>query len=192
MDHTLATSLHHDNTLDPEARVLGIFTVARSRRLAALGRGVLRYGLVALLLLWGAMKFTEFEAQGIRPLVENHPLMSWMIPAFGVRGASAVIGIVELIAVVLIATRSFRPRLSAIGSLIAAATFVVTLSFLFTTPGVFAPDNPMGGFLMKDLILLGAALFTSGEALEASAASRRGERAVDKAALAPSGSPVLE
>jgi len=31
----------------------------------------------------------------------------------------------------------------------------VTLSFLFTTPDVLAPTNPFGGFLMKDIMLLG-------------------------------------
>ena len=45
--------------------------------------------------------------------------------------------------------------------------FLVTLSFLFTTPGVLDPQNPAGGFLIKDLILLGAALYTAGEALHA-------------------------
>lgn len=140
---------------------------AASHRLTTAGIGVLRYGLVALLVLWGAFKFADFEAQAIRPLLENHPLMSWMYPAFGVRGASAVIGVVELAAALLIALRRFRPRWSALGSLIAAATFVVTLSFLITTPGVLAVDNPFGGFLMKDLILLGAAFLTAGEALAA-------------------------
>ena len=53
-------------------------------------------------------------------------------------------------------------------SAIAGFTFLVTLSFLVTTPGVFAPDSPIGGFLMKDLILLGAALYTAGEAQNAS------------------------
>ncbi|PYO93340.1 MAG: hypothetical protein DMD58_00365, partial [Gemmatimonadetes bacterium] len=56
-------------------------------------------------------------------------------------------------------------------SLAAAGMFVVTLSLLVTTPGVLAPTNPMGGFLMKDVILLGAALFTSGEALRATRGS---------------------
>ena len=134
-------------------------------KLSSIGTHVLRYGLVALLLLWGAMKFTAFEADGIRPLVENHPLMSWMYPLFGVRGTSALIGVVEVSAALLIATRRWRPRLSTIGSLVATATFAVTLSFLVTTPDALSPDNPIGGFLMKDLILLGAALYTAGEAL---------------------------
>lgn len=137
-------------------------------KLTTAGTHVLRYGLVFLLLMFGAMKFTAMEAEGIRPLIEHHPLMSWMYPAFGVRGASDLIGIVELIAAVLMATRHWRPRWSMIGSLIATGTFVITLSFLFTTPGVLSPENPFGGFLMKDLLLLGAALYTAGEAKSAS------------------------
>jgi uncharacterized membrane protein YkgB len=50
----------------------------------------------------------------------------------------------------------------------ASGMFLVTLSFLITTPNVFAPSSPWGGFLMKDLILLGAALSTAAEALRAS------------------------
>jgi len=50
----------------------------------------------------------------------------------------------------------------------AACTFLFTLSFLFTTPRRARPHSPFGGFLMKDLILLGAALYTTGEALDAS------------------------
>ena len=136
-------------------------------KLTSAGTHVLRYGLVALLVLWGGMKFTELEARAIQPLIEHHPLMSWMSSAFGLRGTSAVIGVIELVAAALMAIRPWRPRASMIGSLIATATFATTLSFLATTPGVLALDNPIGGFLMKDLILLGAALYTAGEARSA-------------------------
>jgi reactive chlorine resistance protein C len=138
------------------------------RLLGEAGRVVLRYGLVALLLLWGSFKFAAFEAEAIKPLIENSPLLSWMHPLLGVRGASAFIGVVELVAAALICTRSFRPFLSAVGSLIAAGTFLTTLSLLLTTPGALSPVSPIGGFLLKDIILLGAALYTAAEALEAS------------------------
>jgi len=137
------------------------------------GRGVLRYGLMALLLLWGGFKFLDFEAQGIRPLVEHSPLLSWLYPLLGVRGTSDLIGIIEVSAAILIGLRRWRPDLSAIGSLLAAGTFLITLSFLATTPGVLAPTNPFGGFLMKDIMFLGAALYTAAEALEAAKVRKR-------------------
>ena len=137
------------------------------RRLAPAGLAVLRYGLVFLLVAIGIMKFFEFEAIAIRPLVENSPLLSWMIDAFGLRGASALIGVSELVIGGMMVTRRWFPRISAYGSLAAAGTFLVTLSFLITTP------NAPTGFLLKDLILLGAALYTAGEAFAAARTTGR-------------------
>lgn len=49
-----------------------------SFRVRALGAFLARYGLVLVLGWIGAMKFTAYEAEGIKPLVETSPLMSWM------------------------------------------------------------------------------------------------------------------
>ena len=71
------------------------------------------------------------------------------------------------------------PRLSAVGSAIAILLFLGTLSFLFTTPGVTAAGGfPVlsvmpGQFLLKDLVLLGAALWTLGDSLGAAKAKSR-------------------
>ena len=142
-----------------------MMTDARIRIFGTAGVFVLRYGLVFLLVAGGAAKFTPFEAEAIRPLVENSPLMGWMYDLFGQRGASALIGVVEMAVGLCVATRRWLPRASGYASLAAAGIFVVTLSFLFTTPGVFAPTSPWGGFIIKDIVLLGAALFTGAESL---------------------------
>jgi reactive chlorine resistance protein C len=136
-----------------------------SEKLLRSGAFVLRYSLVFFFIAFGLYKFTAEEAQGIQPLMANSPLFSWLYLIFDVRGASNFIGIIEITAGILIASRRWAPKFSAIGSLMAAFALVCTLSFLFTTPGV-GPD--MRGFLMKDLTLLGAALWTAGEALLAS------------------------
>jgi reactive chlorine resistance protein C len=136
------------------------------------GLGVLRYGLVFLLLLWGSFKFFAFEATAIQPLVANSPFLSWLYPVFGVRGASAIFGTFEVGAGVLIATRHWRPRLSGYASLAASGMFVITLTFLLTTPDAFGPTSPWSGFLLKDIMFLGAALFTASEALGAAGAER--------------------
>jgi uncharacterized membrane protein YkgB len=142
-------------------------------RIGTIGLGISRYGLVFLLLLWGTFKFFAFEAAGIQPLVSNSPFLGWMYPVFGLRGASAVIGVLEVTAALLIALRPWWPRLSAYGSLFASVTFLTTLSFLVTTPGAISPAHPMNGFLLKDIILLGAALFTAAEGLRAARGTER-------------------
>jgi hypothetical protein len=42
-----------------------------------IGTGILRYGLVIVLLWIGGMKFTAYEAAGIAPLEIHSPLVSW-------------------------------------------------------------------------------------------------------------------
>ena len=133
---------------------------------------LLRYGLVVIIAWFGAFKFTPAEAQAIQPLVANSPLLHWLYAVLDVQSASRAIGTVELLIAALIAVRPWWPRLSAAGSLAAVGMFLTTLSFLATTPGAWAHvdgflvPGEAGGFIIKDVFLLGAALWTASEALE--------------------------
>ncbi len=144
----------------------------RIARLDEAGLGVLRYGVVFLLVVIGATKFTSWEAVRIEPLVRNSPFLSWLPNVLGLQGASDVIGAIEIAIGLAIASRRFAPAISAVGSLAAAGTFLVTLSFLFTTPGALSPMHPASAFLMKDVVLLGASLVTAAEAARAAWAHR--------------------
>ena len=131
---------------------------------------VSRYGLVVTLVLIGVLKFTTGEARGIQPLVSNSPLMCWLYRILSVQGVSNLIGVIEIVVALLIASRPFSARLSLIGSIGAIITFLLTLSFLFSTPGAvhFSHWLPVlgdaGQFLIKDLVLLGASVWTAAEA----------------------------
>jgi len=85
-----------------------------------LGAFFIRYGLVLVLGWIGAMKFTAYEAEGIKGLVETSPLMSWMYRVLSVQATSNVIGVTELLAALLIAIRPLSAKLSAIQQAIAA------------------------------------------------------------------------
>ena len=50
---------------------------AMSSQVEAVGRELTRYGLVVVVGWIGLMKFTTYEAEGIRPFVANSQLMSW-------------------------------------------------------------------------------------------------------------------
>ncbi|MEO6346724.1 MAG: DUF417 family protein [Aquaticitalea sp.] len=146
-------------------------TTSSSVKLEKIGAFIIRYGLVLILLWVGSLKFTSYEAMGIKPLVENSPLMSWGYDLMSVQNFSNFIGIIEIILALLIASRFISPKLSGIGSLGAVIMFLITLSFAISTPGVwqdgygFPFPSPMPGqFLAKDLLSLGAALWTAGEA----------------------------
>jgi uncharacterized membrane protein YkgB len=150
-------------------------------RLERIGAAVIRYGL-ALIIVWiGALKFAAYEAAAIEGLVANSPLLSWMYGVAGVPTVAAVIGVVEITLGLLIAIRPFAPLVSAVGSLGAILMFLTTLSFMLSTPGVWQPEygfpflSGAGQFLVKDLLLLGAAIWTAGDSLRA-ASARSGVR----------------
>ncbi len=135
---------------------------------------LLRYGLVIILLWVGALKFTAYEAEGIRAFVENSPLLSWLYEIFSVRTFSRLLGIFEIALALMIATRPLTPKVSALGSLGALFLFVVTLTFVFSTPGGWQPGYGIpylspdpGQFLAKDVALAAIAIWTAGEALRA-------------------------
>jgi reactive chlorine resistance protein C len=144
-----------------------------SAYLEKLGIHISRYGLVVTLLLIGILKFTSAEAQGIQPLVASSPLMFWLYHIFSLQTVSNLIGATEIVVAVLIALRPVSARLSLVGSVGAVITFLLTVSFLFSTPGAFQFSHGLpllgdaGQFLIKDLVLLGAAFWTAAEAQRA-------------------------
>ena len=133
-------------------------------RLAVAGGVVLRCSLVAIFLAFGLLKFTPAEAAAIEPLGAHSPILFWLYRIAPPQTASDVIGVIELALASLISLRRFSPRLSGAGSLGAAFALLTTLSFLVTTPDL-NPD--FQGFILKDLVLLGAAIWTAGEAFGA-------------------------
>src|SRR5205814_3774216 len=76
-----------------------------AERLKRIGTHVTRYGLVIVLLWIGGMKFTAYEAEGIKPMVANSPLMGSVYRVMSVGGFSSLLGVVEIAIGVLIALR---------------------------------------------------------------------------------------
>jgi uncharacterized membrane protein YkgB len=133
-----------------------------------------RYGLVIVIAWFGVLKFTEYEAKGIHPLVSESPFMSWLYDIFSVYTFSVLLGVFEVAAAVLLAVKPWSPELSLLGSLLAIVLFLATVSFLFTTPGLFEASaggvpvlSMTGGFLIKDVALLGISAWTLTDALRA-------------------------
>ena len=127
---------------------------------------LLRWALVVVFLWFGGMKFTAYEANGIAPFIAHSPFMSWLHTVFGVRGASEVIGVLELSTAAALIIGAFKPFFSALGAAMSAMTYLITLTFFLSTPGVAEPtaggfpaiSAAPGQFLLKDLVLLAASL----------------------------------
>lgn len=136
----------------------------RAAKLDRIGMGLLRLGLVVVLLWIGGLKFADYEADGIVPLVANSPLMSFfyhfpapeyrhymnkegeVIPAHhqwneenGTYPLSYGLGVVIISIGLLIAAYPVAPQVSAVGSFLLILMACTTLSFLVTTPEAWVP-----------------------------------------------------
>ena len=128
------------------------------------GTGLLRLGLIIVLVWIGALKFANYEAEGIVPLVANSPLMSFfyhypapeyrqymnhegeVIPAHqrwndsnGTYAFSHGLGVLIVMIGLLIASYPILPQVSAVGSLLLILMSLTTLSFLVSTPEAWVP-----------------------------------------------------
>ncbi len=135
------------------------------------GLQVARAGFILCLLFIGLAKFTAEEAKGIQPLISNSRFMGWMYSIWSLQGVSNLIGTVELVIAVLLVAGIWLSRASLLGGLACAATFLTTVSFLFTTPGAivwghgFPALSGTGQFLVKDIVLLGGSIAIAADAL---------------------------
>ena len=143
-------------------------------RTTAIAPLVARYGLVIVLAWFGAMKFTSYESHGISHWVANSPLMSWMYHIISIDAFGRLNGSIELTVAALLAVKPWFPKAAVVGGVFASLFFVTTLSFMITTPGVgeasaggFPVLSADGEFLMKDIALVGLALWLLADAIDA-------------------------
>jgi reactive chlorine resistance protein C len=137
---------------------------AAAARLDRIGMGVLRLGLVVVLVWIGALKFAKYEADSIVPLVANSPVMHVFYhhpaPEYrhymnkegelnpehrqwhesnGTYAFSYGLGAVIVLIGLMIALYPVLPQVSAFGSLMLIFMAFTTLSFLVTTPEAWVP-----------------------------------------------------
>lgn len=136
-------------------------TSGKNQSTYTLGYYISLFG-AALILLWiGVFKFTPTEASAIKPLLENHFLTFFVYKVMSIQAVSNLIGAIEIIiAVLLVFSAKFAVlrRYVGIGMTI---TFMVTLSYLFTTPGIWKVVDGIpvtDFFILKDLMFLGFGL----------------------------------
>jgi len=150
-------------------RVQGKAVVRSIDKLSAF---VLRYALVLVVFWIGCLKFTAYESKGVFNHASHSPLLAWAYHILDVRDFSRGLGVVEIATALLIAAGPAWPKLSIVGSLSGIGMFLTTLSFVITTPGVWqagygfpALAASPGQFLVKDVVLLGAAIWTLADSL---------------------------
>jgi len=127
---------------------------------------LIRAAMVIIFLFFGYQKWFEYEAQALISFISNGPLISWLYPAFGLRGASYFLGVAEWLFGALLFLGFWNKKLGILGALGSCVTFIATVTIIPFIPGGWAASA--GGFpamalpvafLMKDVALLAASIY---------------------------------
>jgi len=173
-DTNVATSVSGSRqTTAPGGGALGIPVGLIATVLARLGLlrkdldyRLIRAAMVLTFLMFGYQKWFEYEAQVLIPFISNGPLISWMYPVFGVRGASWFLGASEWLICTLLFLGFWSKQLGILGAAGSCVTFVATVTIIPFMPNGWAPSAggfpAMSGnvaFLMKDVVLLAVSFY---------------------------------
>ena len=127
---------------------------------------LLRASMVIMLFFFGYQKWFDYEAQTLIPFISNGPLISWMYPVFGIRGASWFLGVSEWLFGALIFIGFWNKTLGALGAAGSCLTFLMTFTIIPFMPNGWAASA--GGFpamtgnvpfLMKDVVLFAVSVY---------------------------------
>ncbi|MBA1275452.1 DUF417 family protein [Stutzerimonas azotifigens] len=146
--------------------------VAAIPKLAKISRAIALTGVVLPLLLIGLLKFTQVEVEALKPLISGTPWLAWLYPVFGETGTSYLLGTVEMFTAILLIASPWSARAAIAGSLLAALTFLTTVSTMLVLPiweaasGGFPWFNFLGTFLIKDVALFGVSLVILTEGIQ--------------------------
>jgi uncharacterized membrane protein YkgB len=127
---------------------------------------VLRAAMVLIFFFFGYQKWFAYEVERLIPFISNGPLIFWLYPAFGMRGATLFLGASEWTFGTLLFLGFWSKPLGVLGALGSTATFVGTVTIIPFMPEGW--DAAAGGFpamtgnvpfLMKDVVLLAVSLY---------------------------------
>jgi len=127
---------------------------------------LLRASMVIIFFFFGYQKWFQYEAQALLPYIGHGPLLFWMYPVFGVRGATYFLGVGEWLFGALLFAGYWNKKLGILGALGSCFSFVATTTIMPFMPdggaasaGGFPAMTERVAFLMKDLILLAVSVY---------------------------------
>jgi uncharacterized membrane protein YkgB len=127
---------------------------------------LIRATMVFIFALFGWSKFHVFEAETIKPLIAHGPLIFWLLPAFGVRGAGWFLGTAEWTFGLLLFLGFWNKSLGILGAAGSLFTYASTTTIILFIPDAWAPQaggfpsiTMTSGFLFKDIVLFAASFY---------------------------------
>lgn len=144
----------------------------------------IRAAMVFTFLTFGYQKWFTFDAYQLVPFISHSPLVFWLIPAFGVRGAAMFLGTTEWLFGGLIFLGFWNRSLGVLGALGSIFTFLGTVTIIPFLPNAWAAEaggfpvmNLPVAFLMKDILFLAASFYLLKQDLTRAALAMAPDRA---------------
>jgi len=127
---------------------------------------LIRASMVIIFAFFGYQKWFEYEAQALVPYISHGPLIFWMYPVFGMRGATYFLGVAEWLFGGLLFLGFWNKTLGVLGALGSCFSFIATVSIVPFMPdgwaasaGGFPAMTERVAFLMKDLVLFAVSFY---------------------------------
>ena len=127
---------------------------------------LIRAAMVIVFLFFGYQKWFEYETQVLIPYISNGPLIFWLHPLFGIRGATWFLGVSEWSFGTLLFLGFWNKKLGVLGALGSSVTFICTVTIIPFMPdgwaasaGGFPAMTEHVAFLMKDIVLFSASVY---------------------------------
>ena len=127
---------------------------------------LLRLAMVIIFFFFGYQKWFAYEVDRLIPFISNGPLIFWLYPLLGMRGATLFLGMSEWTFGTLLFLGFWNKKLGILGALGSAATFVGTVTIIPFMPegwdvaaGGFPAMTGNVPFLMKDVVLLAVSVY---------------------------------
>ena len=127
---------------------------------------LIRAAMVIIFFFFGYQKWFAYEVERLIPYISNGPLIFWLYPAFGMRGATLFLGVSEWTFGALMFLGFWNKPLGILGALGSSITFIATVTIIPFMPDGW--DAAAGGFpamtgnvpfLMKDVVLFAASVY---------------------------------
>jgi uncharacterized membrane protein YkgB len=127
---------------------------------------LIRAAMVIIFFFFGYQKWFAYEVERLIPYISNGPLIFWLYPALGMRGATWFLGLSEWTFGTLLFLGFWNKKLGILGAFGSSVTFISTVTIIPFMPEGW--DAAAGGFpamtgnvpfLMKDVVLLAVSLY---------------------------------
>src|ERR1700752_4001651 len=131
-----------------------------------LDRHLIRAAMVFEFFAFSIQKWNHYTIEMLVPMISHSPVVFWLLPVFGLRGAGYFLATTETIFGTLIFLGYWSPRLGILGALGSVVTFIGTTSIIPFLPDSWAHEAggfpiitlPLG-FLMKAVLFLVASFY---------------------------------